>query len=206
VDKNKFFKSDGKLKCYHCFSKRRNSLSVGSVCPACNKTITEGAVAFRNKNYHRSCFVCKGGCGIELGGTEFAIKNGECFCFDCYIDKFGKPCERCLDIVVGLGDLRKITYENSCWHPECFTCFECLVELEKQKFKQLYGEIYCLSCAKMVEKYAREAKIEQEHSLQSRQASMMDFDEDYEHPVDDLEDDCFDLSAELEASMKLYNQ
>ena len=37
VDKNKFFKSDGKLKCYHCFSKRRNSLSVGSVCPACNK-------------------------------------------------------------------------------------------------------------------------------------------------------------------------
>ena len=37
---------------------------------------------------------------------------------DCYIDKFGKPCERCLDIVVGLGDLRKITYENSCWHPE----------------------------------------------------------------------------------------
>ena len=40
---------------------------------------------------------------------------------DCYIDKFGKPCERCLDIVVGLGDLRKITYENSCWHPEVNT-------------------------------------------------------------------------------------
>ena len=51
---------------------------------------------------------------------------------------------------------------------KCFTCFECLCELEKQKFKQLYGEIYCLSCAKMVEKYAREARIEQEHSFQSR--------------------------------------
>ena len=37
-----------------------------------------------------------------------------------------------------------------------------------------------------------------------RQVSM-DFDEDYEQPVDDLEDDCFDLSAELEASMRLYN-
>ena len=32
-------------------------------------------------------FTCKGGCGYELGGAEFAIKNGDCFCFDCYISK-----------------------------------------------------------------------------------------------------------------------
>ena len=47
-------------------------------------------MAFRNKNYHRSCFVCKGGCGIELGGTEFAIKNGECFCFGT-VHFYGDP-------------------------------------------------------------------------------------------------------------------
>ena len=35
------------------------------------QTITEGAVAFRGKNYHRKCFLCAGGCGAELGGTEF---------------------------------------------------------------------------------------------------------------------------------------
>ena len=64
VDKNRFFKSEGKLKCYNCFSKRRNSLSgrdqaeknrpelqfwslkAGSVCPVCNEIIKEGAVAF----------------------------------------------------------------------------------------------------------------------------------------------------------------
>jgi hypothetical protein len=82
--------------------------------------IRDGAVAFRGKNYHRHCFTCKGGCGLELGGAEFAIKNGDCFCFDCYIEKFGRDCERCLEVVVGLGELRKITYENACWHPEVF--------------------------------------------------------------------------------------
>jgi len=35
----------------------------------------EGGVAFRNKNYHKQCFICKGGCGRELGGAEF----GTCF-------------------------------------------------------------------------------------------------------------------------------
>ena len=124
-------------------------MTAGSVCPVCNQLIKEGAVAFRGKNYHRSCFVCKGGCGAELGGTEFAIKNGECFCFDCYIDMYGKPCERCLDVVVGLGDLRKITYENSCWHPEvsilkCLYELKLILNLSHFMTKTVYSQLTCL--------------------------------------------------------------
>ncbi|CBY08282.1 unnamed protein product [Oikopleura dioica] len=161
VDKNKFFKSDNKLKCDVCFSKKSSTLKTGTICQKCSKIIRDGAVAFRGKNYHRHCFTCKGGCGLELGGAEFAIKNGDCFCFECYISKFGRDCERCLEVVVGLGELRKITYENACWHPECFTCFECLMSLENQKFKQLCGEIYCLNAVAA-------------HSMQSRHPSIYD--------------------------------
>jgi len=202
VDKNKFYKSENTLKCYPCFSRRRNSLPVGAICPACGKVITDGAVAFRNKNYHKGCFVCKGGCGSELGGAEFAIKSGDCYCFNCYIVQFGRSCERCLEIVVGLGELRKITHGEQCWHPECFTCFECLKSLENEKFKQLCGEIYCLKCSKLVEQFIEETRdVVAAHSMQSRHPSKFD-----ENGVlsGDAVDDVFDISADLEASLTLY--
>lgn len=37
------------------------------------KPIVENAVMYKGKSYHKACFVCKGGCGSELGGAEFGM-------------------------------------------------------------------------------------------------------------------------------------
>ncbi|CAH3030346.1 unnamed protein product [Porites evermanni] len=114
------------------------------VCHSCKKPINgcESACHAMENLYHVHCFLCCS-CGNQLIGQAFYNVNGKIYCEPDY-KKLGlsmKYCHSCgkaikLKIIQALG---------RCYHPSCFRCSVCQIELDGIPFTwDQESRIYCV--------------------------------------------------------------
>ncbi|KAM9759302.1 filamin-binding LIM protein 1 [Menidia menidia] len=111
------------------------------LCGFCRKTIalSEPAIEALNRTYHEGCFQCRS-CNICLAGKCFYNKAGIPFCEECYQASL-ELCWACGEVITD----HLIRALERPYHPSCFTCATCKLQIGEQSFAQgEVGEIYCL--------------------------------------------------------------
>ncbi|XP_072238261.1 filamin-binding LIM protein 1 [Leuresthes tenuis] len=111
------------------------------LCGFCRKPIalSEPAIEALNRTYHEGCFQCRS-CNISLAGKCFYNKAGIPFCEECYQASL-ELCWACGEVIAD----HLIRALERPYHPSCFTCTTCKLQIGEQSFAQgEVGEIYCL--------------------------------------------------------------
>lgn len=94
------------------------------ICPACRKPCTEShLVRYKDTVYHPACFICAA-CHKPID-SQFISKGSPLkhFHVPCAQTAFPqKTCPRCL---TACGTGQHVVYNESTYHPHCFTCAGC---------------------------------------------------------------------------------
>lgn len=117
---------------------------------------------YKGRQWHELCFCCCI-CAEPIGTKSFIpkvsnhhpsssliiphlphlpLQDNEIFCTQCYEDKFATRCIKCSKSINAGG----VTYRNSPWHKECFTCTNCNTCLAGQRFTSREEKPYCADC------------------------------------------------------------
>ncbi|ESO07587.1 hypothetical protein HELRODRAFT_76167 [Helobdella robusta] len=141
----------GDFMCLECYEQMHVKL-----CHKCGKAIkSEGVECFdTHVQWHHDCFSCSV-CGKHLldsstsaGKGDYACKDKELFCGDCYVKKYFRKCARCYHDIEGTKHMKFINFENLNWHARCFSCYRCNVSLVDRGFVILADDILCPGCAR----------------------------------------------------------
>ena len=92
------------------------------------------------KEFHRSCFNCFH-CS-KLLDSVYGSKDGQYYCEDCYIQRFGKKCSDCGKVILGAG----LKFGNENYHRDCFKCWRCRVSLSQNAAHTMKGHPVCGDC------------------------------------------------------------
>jgi len=76
------------------------------------------------KEFHRACFCCAE-CGCQLESV-YGSAGGEFYCERCYIQRAGKRCAGCNQVILGPG----LRFGEENYHTSCFKCTVCGAGLE----------------------------------------------------------------------------
>ncbi|XP_075166253.1 testin LIM domain protein [Haematobia irritans] len=91
-------------------------------CKACDELIfTKEYTAAEGSTFHIKHFCCYH-CDDPLAGHQYVPdeKTNMPLCLKCYDEHFGKPCQRCLQII---GPTEKgVSWNDIHWHDSCFLC------------------------------------------------------------------------------------
>ncbi|KAF7282153.1 hypothetical protein GWI33_003119 [Rhynchophorus ferrugineus] len=90
---------------------------------------------------YQNVFTCAQ-CFRTLTGEVFYQYDGRQYCQYDFNMLFAPYCERCRAFIVG----RVIKAMNVSWHPECFQCKLCRVNLADTRFTQNNGNAVCYKC------------------------------------------------------------
>jgi len=134
----KFVRREHEVHCFDCYQKK--------FAPRC--TICQGNVGgdegmkLQDKVYHRKCFLCAG-CNGDLVGKKFAMQDNKPFCYDCYLQRYSKRCNKCNEYITGAYvDLGEVAY-----HEDCFKCFICKGMFEDgMMYRNAEGDYACTKC------------------------------------------------------------
>ena len=128
----------GDLLCKDC-------LDPVAQCYACKDAIIPSVsyLKHESKAWHSDCFKCTL-CKVWLVDGDFRELGDILMCTPCYIDKVGKKCTVCSKSIIGKG----VKFGFSMYHPECFNCEFCGVNLVeyKGKVKERDGKTLCQEC------------------------------------------------------------
>jgi LIM domain/Protein DA1 len=126
LGKERFYQKDGQpyhANCYHQrFSPR---------CAGCGQVITSRYITALGKAWHEEHFVCTH-CGRRLSGGAFYNRGDAPYCYDCYLQLFGRRCMVCTEPI-------KDSYIEDSWGnqycerhirelPRCFSCGRLICE------------------------------------------------------------------------------
>ncbi|XP_066201857.1 LIM and senescent cell antigen-like-containing domain protein 2 isoform X4 [Saccopteryx leptura] len=137
-------------------SRHMSNALANAVCQRCQTCFTpaERIVHSSSKLYHEQCFVCAQ-CFQPFPEGLFYEFEGWKYCEHDFQMLFAPCCGSCGEFITG----RVIKAMNNNWHPGCFCCELCDVELADLGFmrnagrkeltaeaRELKGELYCLPC------------------------------------------------------------
>lgn len=137
VDRSFAYKND-KTYCADCHD---NNFALR--CDGCHNIFRAGMkkYEFRGKQYHEQCFSCKV-CRQPIGTKMFIPRDQDAVCVPCYEEQYAQRCIKCNGVINKGG----ITYKNTPWHRECFTCFGCNRMLTGEKFTSRDEKPFCSDC------------------------------------------------------------
>lgn len=102
IGNRSFVPRDSNIVCIACYEDK-----FSQKCAACTKPITKGGVGYKGSPYHKDCFTCTK-CGGNLVGEQFASKDENPYCVNCYSKLFSKTCSRCSTAITG-QQIKKIS-------------------------------------------------------------------------------------------------
>ena len=113
-----------------------------ATCQACQLPIYGKSVKTADGRlpgrYHKSCFVCRT-CAAPFPTGEFYVLDNSPYCAQHYHQLNGSCCSRCN---VGIEGQYLETDAALKFHPSCFGCTKCAVELPEDYF-EVDGQPYC---------------------------------------------------------------
>ena len=134
----KFVRREHEVHCFDCYQKK-----FAPRCTICQGNVgNDDGMKLQDKIYHRKCFLCAG-CNGELVGKKFAMQDNKPFCYDCYLQRYSKRCNKCNEYVTGAYvDLGEVVY-----HEDCFKCSICKgMFTDGMMYKNAEGEYACSKC------------------------------------------------------------
>jgi len=109
-------------------------------CKKCCKAITDGNVQVNGSPYHATCFCCST-CLLPIAGKFYTTGEGAWLCEQCYKDSK----EKCAHCSLPMLDSVLTAMEKK-YHPSCFRCNLCDVQLDGIPFILAEGSINCKQC------------------------------------------------------------
>ncbi|XP_061176535.1 prickle planar cell polarity protein 3-A-like isoform X2 [Saccostrea echinata] len=133
-----FAPKNDNIYCSDCHDK-----NFAARCDGCGEPFKGGMKKFeyKGKQWHEECFVCMV-CKQPIRNMSFIPRDNEAVCVPCYEEQFAQKCSKCNGVINKGG----VSYKNSPWHRECFTCTQCNKELAKEKFTSKDDKPYCADC------------------------------------------------------------
>jgi len=134
----KFVRREHEVHCFDCYQKK-----FAPCCTICKGNVSsDDGMKLQDKIYHRKCFLCSG-CSGELVGKKFAMQDNKPFCYDCYLERYSKRCNKCNEYVTGAYiDLGEVVY-----HEDCFKCSICKNMFEDgMMYRNAEGDYACTKC------------------------------------------------------------
>jgi len=125
------------LLCEPCLQSR-----VKTTCHKCVMIIQmeDTKLIVDGKEFHAACFCCVV-CSVKLDKI-YGSKDGDYYCEDCYVDRFGKKCARCSQVIIGSG----LRFGSDNYHKDCFTCSQCSKTLEQGAVQAIKQKPVCTTC------------------------------------------------------------
>nr|XP_023017260.1 LIM and senescent cell antigen-like-containing domain protein 1 isoform X1 [Leptinotarsa decemlineata]XP_023017261.1 LIM and senescent cell antigen-like-containing domain protein 1 isoform X1 [Leptinotarsa decemlineata] len=127
------------------FSKSRlNNMSHDNmICSKCGDSFEpqEKIVNSTGQLWHQQCFVCAQ-CFREFRDGVFYEFDGRKYCEHDFQVLFAPCCNKCGEFIIG----RVIKAMNASWHPHCFKCEMCSMELADTGFIKNGGRALCHEC------------------------------------------------------------
>jgi len=111
------------------------------VCGACDKPIVGQVITALGRTWHPEHFTCNQ-CNQELGTQNFFERDGAPYCEGCYHHLFSPRCAGCQGAILD----KCISALDQTWHPECFMCADCGVQLGDDGFHEHGDAAYCKDC------------------------------------------------------------
>lgn len=96
---------------------------------------------YKGQQFHENCFLCFT-CASPIGTKSFIPKENKIFCVPCYEQAYATKCTKCSKVISQGG----VSYKNSPYHRECFTCTNCQQSLAGQRFTSREDHPYCSDC------------------------------------------------------------
>jgi len=116
LSKQKYAYERDCLMCHACLTSR-----VKTICYRCNNTINidDTKLIVDGHEFHETCFSCVS-CNVQLDKV-YGKKDETYYCEPCYIEKFGKRCHGCSEVILGEG----LRFGDVSFHKNCFNCSLC---------------------------------------------------------------------------------
>ncbi|GMR33300.1 hypothetical protein PMAYCL1PPCAC_03495 [Pristionchus mayeri] len=115
----------------------------GLACYRCNDgfNIDDELVNSNGQVFHSGCFVCAQCFEPFPDGIYFEFEDRK-YCEHDFHVLYAPCCGKCNEFIVG----RVIKAMNASWHPECFRCELCTIELADIGFLRNAGRALCREC------------------------------------------------------------
>ncbi|PVD28899.1 hypothetical protein C0Q70_11494 [Pomacea canaliculata] len=133
-----FAPKNDKIYCSDCHDN-----NFAARCDGCSNPFRGGMKKFeyKGKQWHDECFVCAE-CNQPIGSKSFIPRDERVICVPCYESNYAQRCTKCSGVINKGG----ISYKNTPWHRECFTCTSCDKMLAGEKFTSKDEKPYCGDC------------------------------------------------------------
>lgn len=131
---DKYYIVDSK---YYCEEHKKEGLLD---CHNCGDKIEGTVITSNQKKYHPSCFKCNH-CNKNLNGKYYTTAEGENLCETDY----KKTREKCAHCTLPILD-QILTALDKKYHPNCFRCALCDIQLDSVPFVQDGKSINCREC------------------------------------------------------------
>ncbi|KAL8575291.1 hypothetical protein ACOMHN_001836 [Nucella lapillus] len=133
-----FAPKDEQIFCSECYDN-----NFAARCDACTNPFRGGMKKFEYKGnkWHEECFTC-GECQQPIGNKSFIPRDERVICLNCYESNYAQKCTKCSEVINKGG----ISYKNTPFHRECFTCTNCNKMLAGEKFTSKDEQPYCGDC------------------------------------------------------------
>ncbi|OCK79376.1 hypothetical protein K432DRAFT_330298 [Lepidopterella palustris CBS 459.81] len=122
--------------------KRRGTTASKGKCRGCSEPIVGKSVKAADGRltgrYHKQCFVCKT-CRAPFQTADFYVINNFPYCEQHYHQLNGSLCKTCDK---GIEGQYLETDRQQKFHPNCFTCQHCRIQLRDDYF-EVGGKVFC---------------------------------------------------------------
>lgn len=119
-----------------------------SLCIKCSTPIIGPCLIVENQPIHHDCFTCAH-CKTFLNTETGFYKNGQnqAICYECdLVQSSVLKCAKCLGPI---SEMNGVQFRNKSYHPECYACVECNVNLATMKRPMTdneYKHLFCETC------------------------------------------------------------
>jgi hypothetical protein len=133
-----FATQDNRLYCADCHDN-----NFAPRCDQCGQIFRAGMKKYEymGKQWHEQCFCCQE-CHQPISNKSFIPRDQHVICVTCYEQQYAQRCTKCNGVISKGG----VTFKNTSWHRDCFTCTSCTKPLAGEKFTSQDDKPYCAEC------------------------------------------------------------
>merc|ERR1712142_582682 len=149
-----YFTVEDKFVCANCYKKKHGNNDGKLVCHECDDEISGQIIRAIGLAFHSVCFKCSV-CQKSLADKSVQFTSdaeNKLYCQTDYNDKFAPKCYSCsLPIAPKDGETtaQRLTALDKDWHPDCFKCDDCALQLDSKKGVKCYPidkTPFCIDC------------------------------------------------------------
>jgi len=107
-------------------------------CARCTRPVVSDGLRACGAVWHNECFGCAV-CSCSFEDGKFFEKDGQAYCEEHYLDRFGQRCGGC-GLVIKDKYMQAL---DQSWHQDCFVCAECGSGFDGGAFFTKEGRPYC---------------------------------------------------------------